>query len=140
MPIFFLLIYILFFKILNKKDKLIIIILFFILIDITDYGNSNYHISQTLVLNTGVNSLLLNPINKYHPFILFTSFIILLKSVILRNALWFNFFTTEPNFKLFKNLSITKAQINTNIYTFIILYTALFLGSWWAFQEGSWGG
>lgn len=62
------------------------------------------------------NALLSNRINKVHPLLFFYVFI---------KIIYFNFNSVKTT--------------STIKLTNIILFT-IFLGSWWAFQEGSWGG
>ena len=78
------------------------------------------------------NTLLTNSVNKYHPFIFYST----ISGVIL--TYWVITTTTKhtqliviSNFTNLHNLSQDKL-----VY---IIFT-LFLGSWWAAQEGSWGG
>ena len=78
--------------------------------------------------NYKVNTLLVNKVNKIHPFLFYINFFIFFMKplpLILRKfqlAYFQNFF----------NLHV--------IYAVTILGLSLYLGSWWALQEGSWGG
>ena len=81
--------------------------------------------------------MLYNPLNKYHPFIFFISYI-----YIYTLFLGINPFLTKRSYSLISYLypSINKnTQTNLNKY-WLLLNFSLYLGSWWAFQEGSWGG
>ena len=76
------------------------------------------------------NTLLVNSVNKYHPLILH----------ICLNLVLFTFLDS-PGTKLnlrSQNLSL-HSFTKTTIVTFLIV-TTMFMGSWWAYQEGSWGG
>ena len=76
------------------------------------------------------NTLLVNSVNKYHPLILH----------VCLNLVLFTFLDS-PSAKLIsrhKNLSLYSLTKTTTV-TFLIV-TTMFMGSWWAYQEGSWGG
>ena len=104
---------------------------------VTLYGFYNIEIFDFLILNlsleinnlniTSVNLLLTNNLNKYHPLIL------------LLNLLYQNYIIW------FTPLLFTKTYISNYTYSnmnsvTVINLLALFLGSWWALQEGTWGG
>jgi cytochrome c biogenesis factor len=78
------------------------------------------------------NVLLLNSVNKYHPGLLYFSFIGILAVATL--------------YSKNKNTSLVYNEFYLNNYYyflkfyFLIITIALWMGSWWAFQEGSWGG
>lgn len=77
------------------------------------------------------NILLINGLNKYHPFILYASWVLLL-------SVWLTRSLITLDYKLHKHeagdfLKLVLLSINFIIFT-------LMIGSWWAYQEGSWGG
>jgi len=76
---------------------------------------------------------LLNPLNKYHPFILYSGIIGSVQFFLLK---LFSHSFTSPGFI---NLQIKKNS-NLPVWRSYTIICALFLGSWWAFQEGTWGG
>ena len=80
-----------------------------------------------------INTFLLNPLNRCHPFFLYWG-IITSTFFTLRRLPSISF--GNP-WLLNQISSFTKIRIIKNIYVILI---ALFLGSWWAFQEGTWGG
>ena len=80
-----------------------------------------------------VNTFLLNPLNKYHPFILYCGII---SSIQFSYLKLFSSSFMSPGFT---NLQVKK-NLNLPIRRSYIIVYALFLGSWWAFQEGTWGG
>lgn len=95
--------------------------------------------NQTLLFNnlnaTSVNLLLLNGLNKYHPFIFYCSVYLVL-------ILFISWRTTEV---LQKSHTLTTNWVwSSNLVLFkwalFFNFTALFMGSWWALQEGTWGG
>jgi len=74
------------------------------------------------------NPLLLNSINKFHPLLLYLS------------LLWitiYSFQNTQTQSITYCKYSYKEIYVNTNLS---ILILTMFLGSWWAIQEGSWGG
>ena len=80
-----------------------------------------------------VNAFLLNSLNRYHPLIFYVSALLMLTMLA-------NFFigtSREENF-------VSQATVSTLFTYRIPILTAnglaLFLGSWWALQEWSWGG
>ena len=76
------------------------------------------------------NTLLSNSLNKYHPFILYMSWVFILALFTLCN---------NVSNKYFFYHQLSYDITNTLIALYFILFTLL-LGSWWAYQEGSWGG
>ena len=96
------------------------------------YSNTIFSFN-TQLFNEGVNSLLRNTINKIHPLLLYSSFSIFFIGVI-----------HSPYKSLVKSFQKDKCKLQ---YTFVyvkfsvpLITIALYLGSWWALQEGSWGG
>lgn len=80
------------------------------------------------------NFLLLNPINQYHPnmFLFLVSLVYVLAGLLLSGGLSHSLRYTTP----LKSSMVRRTSLK---FTLIGCFTA-FLGSWWAFQEGSWGG
>lgn len=112
---------------------LLILILLLYIFRLTDYWNTNiipYFFFKNSEL---INLLLLNSINKYHPILLYftiTTYVIIVLSL-----------TNYINFRLkwvFNTFNFSNK--NNQILNLIIITFTLFLGSWWALQEGSWGG
>ncbi len=97
-----------------------------------NFYNSNIVNYHSLVFQEGLNTLLLNSINKIHPALLYTSTYIffLVLFTISANV------THKQQYCSFMLLNFIK-PIKYLIYISIL---TLFLGSWWATQEGSWGG
>jgi cytochrome c biogenesis factor len=74
------------------------------------------------------NPLLLNSINKFHPLLLYLS------------LLWvtiYSFQNTQTQTITYCKYSYKEMYVNTSLFVLIL---TMFLGSWWAIQEGSWGG
>lgn len=93
--------------------------------------NLNYFILTT---NTSsINLLLVNNLNKYHPYIFYIS-------VFLLFVLYYYLFYPQFRTTIFTN--------NMSLYNVLFLsnniivwnWLALILGGWWALQEGTWGG
>lgn len=83
------------------------------------------------------NNLLSNPLNKYHPVLFFSSYIFFYNI-----NLYTNYFTNFRNFNNARKYQYTNylnLSTKVNIYWLVISFS-LYLGSWWAIQEGSWGG
>jgi len=91
---------------------------------------------QSSILNTSLlqfNTLLVNNLNKIHPFLFYSGTFLVFNTLLLTN--------------LFKPVSIhflatyqLKQTSKVLLPTLTISLIALFLGSWWAVQEGTWGG
>jgi cytochrome c biogenesis factor len=108
----------------------------YILILIVWWINDYYNINQTLTpflknIEYFYNNLLNNPLNKYHPMFFFSSYIYFISIFKYSNV-----FLNIRNIHTFKNKTFSN---KINVYWLIIL-NSLYLGSWWAVQEGSWGG
>lgn len=93
----------------------------------------NYHADCFDFDNSGVNLLLSNNLNKYHPFIFYVS-VAVSSGIILQG------FLSRSDNSLFR---LNHLVTNYNYYitlTLVLNLTSLFMGSWWALQEGTWGG
>lgn len=92
---------------------------------IYDYWLLNLEIKQLSA--ELLNSLLLNSINKFHPLLFYlTTLFVMLYSLQLFNRAKFYI--------------RTGLRHNSLMFALQILVLTLFLGAWWALQEGSWGG
>ena len=80
-----------------------------------------------------VNLLLSNNLNKYHPLILYWSTFALITNIFLS----LNYHLAKPLFSTSMN---SNKFLLLNLNVFYINFIALALGSWWALQEGTWGG
>jgi hypothetical protein len=91
--------------------------------------NSNF-VTNSLI-TSDINLLLSNNLNKYHPYILYMSTFLLL-------------ITLTPTLTLLWNrYQIPYHLLRLSIFSDKIFFwniIALLLGSWWALQEGTWGG
>jgi len=81
-----------------------------------------------------LNTLLTNPLNKYHPFLFYIMtliiFIVVLSAIYLLKTSNVCYIEATILYRLTK-------YINS---VFIWLLISLMMGGWWALQEGSWGG
>ena len=109
-------------------------IIFLLLIAFTIYldnFNSNFFILEQFFFNEAENTLLLNSINKVHPLLLHSSLVVFIYWLLLN----------KPSFKNFLGINyILWICFKWVKHTYVILILTLYLGCWWAFQEGSWGG
>jgi len=128
---YFLIIILVYFKVYNFLQKLLqplLLLLFILLVNyslVSDYWllnlNTKYLAAELL------NPLLLNSINKFHPLLFYatTSFIVLY---------------SVQSFEGLKFYTGSRLQQGALLSGLQILMFTLLLGSWWALQEGSWGG
>ena len=94
---------------------------------------NNFLTTDIMVNGENINILLKNSVNKIHPFLLYSSSSI--------------FFVTLPMFFIFRRHKVLGEDafynmliINKISPCLLYILVALYLGSWWALQEGSWGG
>ena len=81
----------------------------------------------------GANSLLTNALNRYHPLIFYASATIFITTAL---HLVKPLLTKKP----FSKLSSSVTQNWTGWVAVLVNLVALWKGSWWALQEGTWGG
>lgn len=105
-------------KILSRSSTFLIsIILILNYLEFSEYFFLNLSSTHIIMRSELVNNLLTNSINKYHPLLFYVATIQLFKPFNINS----------------KSISLPKVETVTIIFT-------LALGSWWASQEGSWGG
>lgn len=115
-----------------KKRTFVIIFSVVMYILYLSYFNCNLIQLGVTIFPENVNFLLLNSVNKIHPLLLYVSLLIFI--IVLLNFYNYNVnFIQKNEIIMFNNILIIKNKILISIYT-------LYLGSWWALQEGSWGG
>jgi hypothetical protein len=106
--------------------------LLFYTFTILEYYGYNYFTLKTLKPEYQINSLLTNSINKYHPFIFYFT----LTWLYVTNLHTLNTYEKNPF-----GITFGKLYVTQRLGFFLpMIYTTLGLGSWWALQEGSWGG
>lgn len=91
--------------------------------------NLNYEVLTTFIFSKS-NTLLSNNINKYHPLILH----------VCLNFLVIYYLKHLERMSITKYLFTPLTLFSTYSALFIICLLTMGLGSWWAYQEGSWGG
>ena len=102
-------------------------------IEILDFLIINFNLNINNINTTSVNLLLTNNLNKYHPLIFYISVVSLL------NLLYQTSNTLIQSQAFSTTKFSAKSYHQINLITTVNLF-ALFLGSWWALQEGTWGG
>lgn len=137
-PFFFFSLFLIFFGWLHSHSSSLLpwlMSVFFVgyLTEFADYHTLNVAWVQENSALQGLNVLLTNALNRYHPFIFYSSSILLF----VFSSYYFTSISTGNAFSgaVFTRLSVillwTAASVNI---------IALWLGSWWALQEGTWGG
>lgn len=101
-------------------------------IELFDFIATNFNFINLDLNLTSINLLLTNNLNKYHPFIFYIS------TFLLFILYWINL-NLNLNKTFVYNLNSYLLFFYNNYIISINLF-ALFLGSWWALQEGTWGG
>lgn len=109
-----------------------------IIIIVNLYGLNSYWLTNPLVIDTVItsellNSLLLNSINKYHPMVLYFIIAFVTSNFITHlTVFWGESYVWDTTHNIRSRESFG--------YRLLYITMTLFLGSWWALQEGSWGG
>ena len=101
--------------------------------EINDFLIFNKGWEQSTYVLVGSNDLLTNSLNCYHPGLLYTSFFFLTSSLAAHHDM--SFTTRYYTYSSSTYLIYVFSQVFT-----ILSLIALMLGSWWALQEGTWGG
>ena len=96
------------------------------------YSNTLFSFNMQL-FNEDVNSLLKNTVNKIHPLLLYSSF-----STFFMCVVYFPYKNLTKSFQ--KDKHLTQHMFSYAKFSVLLIIAALYLGSWWALQEGSWGG
>jgi len=100
-----------------------------VIISSTSMVSSNYHIVYYYPVDASkVNMLLLNRVNRFHPALFYVSFFVYLTV------------SAPPSRHKFGSNYLRYRLVTHYAHCFIFLVISLYLGSWWALQEGSWGG
>ncbi len=107
--------------------NLIIFYIFFVIITI----NIKNNIFNFSTINFNINKNLLNGLLIIHPVILYSSYGMIFYII-------YYIFFIKMKFFFYNNIFFFSKQQYLN--TILILLISIFLGSWWAEQELSWGG
>ena len=102
-------------------------------LELADYLALNTDIFISVYSSYGLNTLLTNVLNRYHPLVFYCSVITLFITI---------FSSYQPNRRLQSNTDSTllKVQPLFGWSAIWVNLVALWMGSWWALQEGTWGG
>lgn len=107
-----------------KRQIALIVILTVYIVELESFFLINHFCFYFNLTTSEINFFLTNSLNKYHPFFLYMSVIALFVVVLGKQQK--NLFYKQMNFLSFFVLTLNALS--------------LFLGAWWAAQEGSWGG
>ena len=104
------------------------------LTEVADYIPLNSMDLSTSYSNYGLNRLLTNALNKYHPFVFYFSVCTLL-------SISYSFLIGVMRQKVLFNAPLALLYWEKMSWLVILINLfSLFMGSWWALQEGTWGG
>ena len=119
---------------LNAGVSILYLALLFYSVELVDYLVLNSLDSSVVYSYYGINTLLTNVLNRYHPLVFYFSVGLLIVAC----------------FGLLKSYLLKKERLSTianlhapyNIIWLLVTVNlvALWMGSWWALQEGTWGG
>jgi cytochrome c biogenesis factor len=101
--------------------------------ELLDYWNLNTTYTNLTLNSDNLNLLLTNSINKYHPMVLYFIIAFIASNFIIHVSV---FWCTNYSWDVIPNFSSRESFG----YKLLYITVTLFLGSWWALQEGSWGG
>lgn len=104
----------------------------------SDYYFMNKECYHYVNWPSNFNNLLWNPLNKYHPFIFFLVYISLYNNY--QYLIFVQNFRINTAYSNYSPLVNYKVLMKKNYLQWLFLFVSLNFGSWWAFQEGSWGG
>ena len=102
-------------------------------LELVDYLALNAHYGTSTYGGYGLNTLLTNTMNRYHPFIFYVSVSLLALAISYAHTL-------RGGLTPFVSSTFTATQLKVSWSALIINLSALWMGSWWALQEGTWGG
>ena len=112
----------------------ILIYVIVVFIELLDNTNLNWSPYELISVYHYSNPLLNNLLNRYHPLLFYTAVAFLINYCIV-NYLNIN------NRPIFRYLNIKICWFNIYLCWLTLLsLTSIYLGAWWAFQEGNWGG
>lgn len=101
--------------------------------ELFDYIILNQNLYMSVYSSSGLNTLLTNVLNRYHPLVFYLSAFLLLS--------WsFSIVNFPLKNVYFCGASSSASNIVVQWGTLFVNLMALWMGSWWALQEGTWGG
>ena len=116
------------------KFLVILSLLLIITCDVLNYWILNLNNTLVLLHLENFNNLLSNSVNKYHPGVFYMTSLPIVCFLFCKNTL---IILNLLNFTLYTSYRYTRSLVNKNL---ILITFTIFLGGWWALQEGSWGG
>jgi len=102
-------------------------------LELLDFLVTNFDASCINLNHSSINLLLTNNLNKYHPLLFYISVLLITPPFYTSH-----FLRLEDN--LFSLNSFTTDSRNLTVWVLVTNISTLFFGSWWALQEGTWGG
>jgi len=102
-------------------------------LELVDYLALNTDIFISMYSSYGLNTLLTNVLNRYHPLIFYLSVITL--SVVMASS-----YRSSSQARFNADSISLRSQPSLGWLAIWINLLALWMGSWWALQEGTWGG
>lgn len=112
---------------------LLLVVYWLYSLEIIDFLVTNFNASCINLNHSSINLLLINNLNKYHPLLFYISVLLLTPPIYASH-----FLRLENN--LFSLNSFTTDSKNLTVWVLVTNISTLFFGSWWALQEGTWGG
>lgn len=113
---------------------IVLIILPFYVMELSDYLVLNMMDNSFIYGVYGVNVLLTNTLNRYHPLVFYCSTsLLLVVALCIRSS-------SLPRIQPFLNRCRTTQFVIYAWLGTVWNFLALWMGSWWALQEGTWGG
>ena len=106
----------------------------FYILECVDFMGLNYTAQLLNFHYLSSNTLLSNNLNKYHPYI-FYSGVFVFATILAKLTCYL--YRESSAFRV-NSLQLWARERIT--FMLVCSWIALFLGSWWAFQEGTWGG
>lgn len=102
-------------------------------LELVDYLALNTDALVSVYSSYSLNTLLTNVLNRYHPFVFYLS-VIMLAVVMLS--------TYQSNWQSHSNVDSLSLRVQPSLGWLAVWVNllALWMGSWWALQEGTWGG
>lgn len=111
-----------------------VVLIFTYLTELTDFYATNYNLATTTDANINFNMLLTNLLNRYHPYLFYLCAAYFVYYVLKISIVYSS--TKYSNNRNFENLWFYRSA-----YPLVKLgFSFLYLGAWWASQEGNWGG
>ena len=118
----------------NRLPVYPLLIFLVYLTEVVDYTPLNILDLTTSYADYGLNRLLTNSLNKYHPFIFYFSTCLLLSTA------WLCFIGSTPRSTPFNIPKLLAYWDRGSWLVVLVNLSSLLMGSWWALQEGTWGG